>query len=252
MKKNFKKFSAMGLASAMMLASAVPAFAAVVNPEDYTEYGAISNNIQDEEVKADLSVGGTSQEKVYFYNSDGLTMDNGEAGDDSQTGKDNLIDMIGAFESEKALDTEVVAYMPSTLSVKVPVKIVLDGTRGATNDADYTLTVKGDIPGDAVVNVVPNTKSDTFDFGTKAINPDAHANDFDGATGTGTFEMIEKAQVKAAITATINQADTTWTVADDTQAALATGVEKTGNVSVANLSAGEWSNDISFDIVVTK
>ncbi len=122
-------------------------------------------------------------------------------------------------------NTEVEVVRAATFKVTIPKKIVLDGARGAANDADYNVTVVADIPGDEQVTVAP---------------------------AVSTFEMSEAGGVKANITATVTQADTTWSVADDGMDALAAdaGVIKAGNVSVANLSAGEWSGNFDFNISI--
>ena len=151
-----------------------------------------------------------------------------------------------AWDTSVKEDTEVLVSRGSTFTVKVPKKIILLGTKGATNDADYDVTVDGDIPGNVTINVVPNTASKT-----KLDNSTSQTDNF--ADGSGTFEMLEKAGIKNNITATITLADTTWTIEDDGDANdLITEVVKSGNVSVANLSAGEWSNTINFDISATK
>lgn len=142
-------------------------------------------------------------------------------------------------------DTEVLVSRGSTFTVKVPKKIVLVGTKGAANDADYDVTVDGDIPGDVTINVVPNTASNT-----KLDGSTTQTDNF--ADGSGTFAMLEKSGVKNNITATITLADTSWTIEDDGVDDMITEVAKSGNVSVANLSAGEWSNTINFDISATK
>ena len=64
--------------------------------------------------------------------------------------------------------------------------------------------------------------------------------------------MLEKSGVKANLTAQITQADTSFTIADDGVDDAITAVEKAGKVTVENLSAGEWSNTINFDISVTE
>lgn len=154
----------------------------------------------------------------------------------------------GAWEGAISEETKVEVNLGSTFTVKIPVKLVLAGKRGEANKVDYSVAVDGDIPGDVTINVVPNTAHTTSEFANIE-------NDFKG--GSGTFALKEKAGVKKDIVATITQADGTWTMADDgtdngTGAASIVSVAKTGSVEVANLSAGEWSNTINFDVSATK
>ena len=101
------------------------------------------------------------------------------------------------------------------------------------------------MPGDAQINVVPNTASKTILDGS-ATQEDNFAD------GSGTFAMLEAAGIKNNITATIEQADTSWTVEDDGTDDVIDAVAKAGKVSVADLTAGEWSNTINFDISVVE
>ena len=123
-------------------------------------------------------------------------------------------------------NTEVEVTRAATFKVTIPKKIVLNGTRGEKNDADYKVTVVADIPGDETIHVAP---------------------------AVSTFKMKEAGGVKTDIDATITQAVTTWSVADDGMDALAAdaGVAKDGNVEVANLSAGAWSGNFDFNISIT-
>lgn len=142
-------------------------------------------------------------------------------------------------------ETEVVVERASSFSVIIPKKITLSGAAGAENKADYNVTVTADIPGDAVINVAPNTASKTVLDGSATQD-----NNF--ADGSGTFAMLEKSGVKNNLICTIEQADTQWTVADDGTDDMIDAAVKAGKVSVENLSAGEWSNTINFDISVTQ
>lgn len=119
--------------------------------------------------------------------------------------------------------TEVEVSQSATFKVIIPKKITLDGRRGQSNEADYTVTVVADIPGDEVINVVPDAS----------------------------FKM--SAAGKADITATVTQDVTEWSVAQDGQAALVAekGVAKAGKVTVANLSSGSWTGQFDFTINIT-
>lgn len=141
--------------------------------------------------------------------------------------------------------TEVLVSRASSFTVIIPEKIVLEGSKDADNKADYNVTVTADMPGDAQINVVPNTASKTILDGS-ATQEDNFAD------GSGTFAMLEAAGIKNNITATIEQADTSWTVEDDGTDDVIDAVAKAGKVSVADLTAGEWSNTINFDISVVE
>lgn len=119
--------------------------------------------------------------------------------------------------------TDVEVSQSATFKVIIPKKITLDGRRGQKNEAEYTVTVVADIPGDQVVNVVPDKS----------------------------FKMSTAG--KDDITATVTQDVTEWSVALDTQEALAAdkGVAKAGKVEVANLSSGSWTGQFNFDISIT-
>lgn len=199
--------------------------------------------------------GTDTTEAVTYYDNLGTT----EAGAFDGTGRDQLFDVTdGAFAGKVNKATKVVVEQGASIAVEVPFKITLAGAKGATdgNKADYSIRVKGDIAGDTQVNVVPNTATTVKNenkVGVAAAQEDNFAKD----TGSGTFLMAESAGVKKAITATITQAkdDTRWTMAKDgtdTGATAYLDKTKTGKVTVANLSAGKWENDISFDISATE
>lgn len=189
----------------------------------------------------------TSAEAVTYYD---------EAGTAESVTGDEFFDATGAFDETISKETKVVVAQEATLAVKVPYKIVLNGTKGEDNKADYDVQVKGDISGTDQVNVVPNT-AHYASLADKEAGQNLVADNF--ADGSGTFAMLEAAGVKNNITATIEQADTSWTMADDGTTSGAQQIDdadgkgiKHGTVSVADLSAGEWSNDIAFGISVTE
>lgn len=119
--------------------------------------------------------------------------------------------------------TEVEVSQSATFKVIIPKKITLDGRRGQPNDADYEVTVVADIPGEQVINVVPDSS----------------------------FKMSTAGKVD--ITATVTQDVTEWSVALDGADKLMAdaGVSKTGNVAVENLTAGSWKGQFDFNISIT-
>lgn len=187
----------------------------------------------------------TSAEAVTYYDEAGTA--------ESATG-DEFFDATGAFDETISKETKVVVAQEATLAVKVPYKIVLNGTKGEANDATYDVQVKGDISGSDQVNVIPNTAHYTS-LADREAKTNMVEDNFDVSTGVGTFAMLEAAGVKNNITATIVQADTSWTMADDGTTSGAQMIDdadgkgiKHGTVSVENLSAGEWDGFITFGI----
>lgn len=201
--------------------------------------------------------GANTDEAVTYYDKQGTA----EAGAFDGTGEDQLFDVTdGAFDGKVNKATKVIVEQGASIAVEVPFKITLEGKKigvdGVTeNKADYSIRVKGDIAGDTQVNVVPNTATTIKNDGKIGVAADQEDN-FSKENGSGTFLMAESAGVKKAITATITQTknDTRWTMGqdgtDDGNAAYLDKT-KTGKVTVANLSAGKWENDISFDISAT-
>lgn len=53
-------------------------------------------------------------------------------------------------------ETEVKVTQASTFSISIPKQIVLNGTKGEKNDADYIIAVKGNIASDEIVTVKPD------------------------------------------------------------------------------------------------
>jgi len=208
----------LGLASLITVISVVPAFAA--SGDAYGNSGTTS-----------------SLEVKYNTVSDGFATDI-----DYDT-----VDYEAAWNGVAQDETEVIVSQAASFDVKIPKKITLLGTKGAANEAAYDITVNGNVPGDLVINVAPNTAS--------AKTGGTQENNFDKTAGSGTFAMLEKAGIKKDITATITQADTTWTISDDGDGASVesiTSATHAGKVAVANLTAGEWSNTINFDISATQ
>ena len=118
MNRNFKEKAIKSMAIMMAAASmagtlAVPAFAAPTK-------------------------GNTSSEKVTYYKDNGTD-------EDVNSETSMLFDVTdGAYGGTVNKATKVEVEQGASVSVKVPFKIVLDGTKGAENDATYQVTVKGD------------------------------------------------------------------------------------------------------------
>lgn len=121
----------------------------------------------------------------------------------------------------------VTVAQTSTFSVSIPKNISLSGASGETNEANYSIAVTGNIASDEVVKVTPSSS----------------------------FQMTDSKGVKKALTATVKQPVTKfvntevkpikYSSATDTNAL---GTNASGNVSVANLSAGSWAGTFNFDI----
>ena len=100
----------------------------------------------------------------------------------------------------------------SVYSVRIPKKITLDGN---TKEGSYTVSVCGDIPAGDSVSVIP----------------------------TSTFEMEQVG--KDNVTATVTQNKTVWSANEVTADEYAT---TTGTISAEDLTAGEWSGVLVFNI----
>lgn len=118
--------------------------------------------------------------------------------------------------------TEVYAGRGSTFTITIPEKITLNGGRGEENSAHYEVTVKGDIAGDEVINVVPD----------------------------GSFKISQKG--KHDIQATNTMKKTAFSIAEDTMKELNRGVSTEGIIKVESITAGEWNGVFDFEISVTK
>ena len=130
----------------------------------------------------------------------------------------------GEITADSTEEVQVYATQASTFSVKIPKVITLDGQAGT---AKYQVSVKGNINGEEMVNVVP----------------------------TASFKMASKG--KADITATTTQTvqkfvNTTDSHADDSS--FMNGVKPDafitteGDVSVAGMTAGSWAGTTNFNI----
>ena len=123
---------------------------------------------------------------------------------------DSFIDMSEAGQSSAL----VYADLASSFTVTLPKTIKLDST---TKDAQYTVNVKGSLPGEDVINVVPDTS----------------------------FSM--KQAGKTDVTASVDQTKTSFTSAElaaDTE----NGVTETGTVAAPDISAGRWDGTFNFNV----
>jgi hypothetical protein len=124
-------------------------------------------------------------------------------------------------------DVSVSVTQGSTFSVTIPKTIVLNGTAGAANEAQYDVKVSGNIASNETINVVPVTS----------------------------FKMSDVKGVKAQLDATVTQ---TYTKFVDSQVTISSSVkdtmaigDTTGKVSVANLTSGSWTGNFNFAISLT-
>ncbi len=108
--------------------------------------------------------------------------------------------------------SEVLYSQDSDFTVTIPKKIAL----GTAKIANYDVSVKGSVKANESVTVKPDA----------------------------TFDMNETAGRKSAVAATATQADTAWSCAEITDA----GTAKSGSVTAAGLTAGDWSGELLFHI----
>ncbi|MCI5500582.1 MAG: hypothetical protein MR409_01490 [Lachnospiraceae bacterium] len=111
----------------------------------------------------------------------------------------------------------------STFTVSIPKKITLDGT---SKSAEYTVTVTGDVSGNEYVTVTPDSS-----FTLK----DSHG----------------KADVTASVTDTdgngLEESDCKFEASDINAEG---GVSRTDAIKAADLTAGDWSGQLSFAIAL--
>lgn len=109
-------------------------------------------------------------------------------------------------------DVGVSMDVPSTFSVLIPKKIILNG---GTGEAVYQIGVKGDIDGNEVIKVIPPAS-------VEMVNPN-----------------------KTNITASVYQSKTEWAFGDITNDAYAYAG---GKVTASDVSAGTYEGTLSFTI----
>lgn len=124
-------------------------------------------------------------------------------------------------------DTVVTFAEESHFTVTIPKAIQLTREQ-AEIGSDYNVTVTGSVDIGQVVSVAPH---------------DA-VTDVDGVN----FYMTDT-KGKDQVAATVTQAETEWKEAEGE--ILETGVSKTGKISANDLSAGDWSGTLTFDIGLT-
>ena len=115
----------------------------------------------------------------------------------------------------KTSETEVYAVIGSNFFVTLPKTIKLDST---TKSGNYTVSVSGDLTGDGVVTVTPDTA----------------------------FAMKQTA--KDDVTATVTQEKTAFSCQDLLDSGEAAAVSTTGNISVSDLTSGHWEGILNFNV----
>lgn len=232
-----KKLVSLGLAGLMGAMSVMPAFAAngVTNVETLTDGKAgyvqdIDGNQIDPSAKAafeDLEDNENSIADVDYYN--------GLEGDFADTAQSK--------------ETEVAVQQAMSYVLQLPAFISMNGAKGEANEAEFHIGLYADIAGSSTITAVPNLTG-----ATEGVTNGTAYTAF--ADGSGTFPMKEDGAVKKDLVATIEIADTNWTIADDAENDVIgsfvdgtyTYKEHNGKVSVADLKAGTWRNTINFDV----
>lgn len=129
---------------------------------------------------------------------------------------------IHEVTSDGKRETVVTYDKGASFMVTVPKRIVLDSE---TKSAEYSISVKGDIPSDSKVDVRPEDAISDV----KGIN----------------FYMVEQAvNKKADVAADVTQKETEWTSIEVTP----TGTSKKGSVSAPDLTSGKWQGTFMFNI----
>lgn len=200
-----KKLVTMGLAMSLGVMSVVPAFAATTVNKDAFEA------LQDNE---------SSTEGVDYHD-----------------------DLDGTFGTQdNAQSTEVGVQQAMSYVVTIPSFISLAGAKGAANEANFNVTVTGDISGEKQINVKP-------DLTLAQVDGVASGETYTAFTdGTGTFALKEDGGIKKDLVATITLADTDWAIKTDNKGDDTLEGVHAGKVSVADLKAGTFRNTINFDV----
>lgn len=129
-------------------------------------------------------------------------------------------------------ECEVLVTQTSSFSVVIPKTIILNGTVGNTNFANYNVTVKGNIASDETINVVPDTNFKMKDI--KQIKDDIDANVTQVVTKFVNAETKSKVYTNAEDTIGISVKDETG--------------KTVGNIKVDGLTAGSWRGVFNFNI----
>lgn len=137
------------------------------------------------------------------------------------------------IEADKAQnECEVLVTQTSSFSVVIPKTVILNGKVGKVNDADYNVTVKGNIASDETINVVPDSTFKMKDI--KKVKDDIDANVTQSVTKFVNAETKEKVYANTADTIAIDVANETG--------------KTTGTIQVENLTAGSWRGVFNFNI----
>jgi hypothetical protein len=113
----------------------------------------------------------------------------------------------------------------STFTVKIPKSI----TVGSTRNADYSITVSGDIAsGEAVIVEPENAVEDSTD----------------GTTAFYMEDISTESRNKSAVVAEVTPAKTVWSCQDVSDAVT----EKKNHISAPDLSSGTWEGTLCFSI----
>lgn len=205
--KNKKLLSA-AMAATMLMGTAMPVFAATEN--DTNSIGSVAEDI-------------TNVDKVGY--------------DKVQNQKSEYSDEITADANTNTCE----AYLTkaSTFSVVIPKTIVLDGAAKTNNTGVYSVTVKGNIAGDDIISVVPETNSKVVSKQGNSLD-DTKVQFYLGQPG------------KKDIVATVTQPKTTFQINDGmvTEENVETGNTVTGTVAVSQITAGKWSGNFNFKIAI--
>ena len=139
------------------------------------------------------------------------------------TNSTEAVNETQTISANETAQTSVYAEVGSTFTVTIPKKITLSGE---TKSGAYNVTCTGDIAGDEVV----------------AVEPDS------------SFNMVQAGQ--ADVTAAVTQ-ETTKLRADNYTTELVAGEAKmatgaTGSIAAADLTAGAWDGNFNFAIALNQ
>lgn len=146
----------------------------------------------------------------------------------------------GDVETDSEESCEVLVSQGSTFSVSIPKFIVLNGYSDDSNSAEYTISTYSNIASDEVLIVQPLTESFEMKDFSELKTKTAYVSQ-------SIYKFVES-ETKAAF---FSSNDEYGSIDRASDGEVGTS-EAYGEVSVENLTAGEWSGTFVFNIELTK
>lgn len=199
---------------------------------EYREVGIGSNyTITENDLDKYIKVEATNTEDISdvilsvaskVYNKDEETETGGKIKDSVEKVEYIQEDMTEtAFDSEEQRDVLVYASQGQSFSVRIPKRIVFDGS-SSTASVDFETEITADISGNDTIIVCPEAKS---------------------------LEMEESAGIKRPLICNLELGQTSFSILNDSQEALEEGKVANHTATISNLTAGSWKG--TFNWIIT-